>query len=959
MGNDAAASSDMIYVSGSSGNDTWDGQNAIWNGTSGPKSTITNAIGTVTSGGTVSIDKGIYNETNININSNVNIVGKNENTIINGNDNKENIFIISWGTNVNIYNLTVTHGHIYTEGNLNITHSIITNSTGGISNSGRLNIVNSCFINNTSDYYGGAIYNQGILNIINSTFTNNSIIGDDSTAGGAIYSVGKLNVTGSIFTNNSVSYSNGYNNGGAIYAISNTLIKDCTFINNSAINGGAIYVSNTFTGNGYAYGILNLTNSSFISNSANNGAAIYNSGISNVKCCNFISNKAIFGSCLYNQKGETIYESYAYYTANGITANINFNRIMGNAPGNIIYNNGSTIDASLNWWGSNDYPSENIYGNVDIAPWLVMTVTVTANNKNSDNSTIKADLLYDSSNKYHNPSIDHLPDGIQVNSSTTLGNINQIPYTVNGSSISNLNTGLEAGLAYITTIIDNQTLQTLYHPTGGLYNSTKTIILNMGTTGIIYYTKDGTIPTFNSNRYVNPLIISTNTTLKYFIIDPTGNNSPIYTDIYKFDFISPTASANSTGGLYNSSKTVNLKMNEPGKIYYTLDGTTPTTLSMIYSFPINILTKTTVKFFAVDLADNKSPIYVENYVIIPTCINNLKSGEYNTTKSVTLLMSEPGIIYYTTNGTTPSSSSLEYISPIIITSKTTLKYIAIDLAGNQSPIYAENYNIIPACFSNPTGGQYNTTKLVSLIISEPGIIYYTTNGTTPTTFSSQYDSPIIISNNTILKFFARDLAGNLSPIYTKIYTIDTIPPTAKININGGLYNTTKVINLSMSENGTIYYTINGTTPTTKSTKYTGPITISSTKTLKFFAVDLAGNKFPVYTQTYTIDKIAPKVVSTTPTNLKTGVSRTSTITIKFNENIKNSTYYNNIKVKNLTTGKYVTITESISGNTLTIKTTTSKSKNTMYQVIIPKAAIKDNARNNLAANYTFKFKTGA
>jgi len=93
---------------------------------------------------------------------------------------------------------------------------------------------------------------------------------------------------------------------------------------------------------------------------------------------------------------------------------------------------------------------------------------------------------------------------------------------------------------------------------------------------------------------------------------------------------------------------------------------------------------------------------------------------------------------------------------------------------------------------------------------------------------------------------------------------------------------------------------------------------------------------------------------TSPTNLETGVSKTATIAIKFSKNIKNSTYFNNITIKNLTTNKYVTITKTISGNTLNIKTTATRSANTRYQVIIPISAIKDYAGNNLLATYTFK-----
>ena len=335
-------------------------------------------------------------------------------------------------------------------------------------------------------------------------------------------------------------------------------------------------------------------------------------------------------------------------------------------------------------------------------------------------------------------------------------------------------------------------------------------------------------------------------------------------------------------------------------------------------------------------------------------------GIFNVTKIITLSMNEPGTIYYTTDGTTATTSSTKYTTPIIITVTTTLKYLAKDLAGNLSPIYTQKYTIDkikPTVSANPLGGLYNISKTVSLKMSETGTIYYTRNGTTPTTSSTKYTTPIIITGTTTLKYLAKDLAGNLSPIYTQKYTIDKIKPTVSANPLGGLYNISKTVSLKMSETGTIYYTRNGTTPTTSSTKYTTPIIITSTTTLKYLAKDLAGNLSPIYTQKYTIDKIAPKISSTTPKNLNTGINRFSTTVIKLNENIKASSYYNKITIKNLTTGKYSTLTKTISGNTLYIKTTTTKTKNTWYQVTIPRAAIKDYAGNNLLATYTFKFKT--
>lgn len=160
----------------------------------------------------------------------------------------------------------------------------------------------------------------------------------------------------------------------------------------------------------------------------------------------------------------------------------------------------------------------------------------------------------------------------------------------------------------------------------------------------------------------------------------------------------------------------------------------------------------------------------------------------------------------------------------------------------------------------------------------------------------------------------------------------------------------------MNANGTIYYTLNNTTPTNQSKKYNGPFTIKTTSILKFMAI-LNGKKSPVYTEKYTIDKIAPKVVSSNTYNSK-GFSRTAPISIKFSENIKTSNKWSNIYIKNLKTGKKVGINKSIKNNTLNIKMVSKRFAYNTYQIYIPSGALKDNASNNLAKTTIIKFKTG-
>ncbi|UTB34090.1 MAG: PQQ-binding-like beta-propeller repeat protein [Methanobacterium sp. ERen5] len=268
------------------------------------------------------------------------------------------------------------------------------------------------------------------------------------------------------------------------------------------------------------------------------------------------------------------------------------------------------------------------------------------------------------------------------------------------------------------------------------------------------------------------------------------------------------------------------------------------------------------------------------------------------------------------------------------------KLHAVNPNGTKKWTYSTGWNID----SSPTIGSDGT---IYFGCYENKLYALNPNGTKKWTYTvgdSVELSPAIGSDGTI---YIGNYDGNL-------YAISDI--TVSTTVKGGLYNTTKTITLKMSQAGKIYYTLNGSTPTSKGTLYAKPIIITSTTTLKYLAIDPTGNKSPVYTQKYTIDKIPPKVTITTPLNKKINVSRTSYITIKFSENINASTNINKITIKN-STGKTIALSKSIKGNTLTIKIT-KKSANTWYTVTIPKSAIKDPAGNNIAANYSFKFKTG-
>ena len=107
--------------------------------------------------------------------------------------------------------------------------------------------------------------------------------------------------------------------------------------------------------------------------------------------------------------------------------------------------------------------------------------------------------------------------------------------------------------------------------------------------------------------------------------DTPGNWSIAYSSTILLDATPPTTTASPTGGTYNSAQSVTLTCSDGtgsgcDKIYYTTDGTTPTTSSPVYSSPINISVTTTLKFFGKDLAGNSEAVRTETYTISPNMV---------------------------------------------------------------------------------------------------------------------------------------------------------------------------------------------------------------------------------------------------------------------------------------------------------------------------------------------------
>gem|GEM_PF-3594572 len=324
-----------------------------------------------------------------------------------------------------------------------------------------------------------------------------------------------------------------------------------------------------------------------------------------------------------------------------------------------------------------------------------------------------------------------------------------------------------------------------------------------------------------------------------------------------------TPIASPTGGTYSSPQSVTLSTTTSGAfIHYTTDGSTPTTGSTLYSGAITISQNTQLRAIAEKLGMTTSDaMSVENYYIeasIPTA--SPAGGTYSSSQSVTLSTTTSGAtIHYTTDGSAPSGSSTLYSGAIEISQNTNLKAIAHKSGMNISDAMNEIYVIKNATpTASPAGATFTSAQSVTLSTATSGAsIYYTIDGSVPTASSTLYSGAITVGASETIKAIALKSGMGNSDVMSESYVINIpgVVSTPTASPSGGTYTSDQTVSLSTSTSGaTIYYTNNGSDPTISSTQYTGPLSITSSTTLKAFAIKDGMTDSSIMTSSYTINK---------------------------------------------------------------------------------------------------------
>ena len=364
-----------------------------------------------------------------------------------------------------------------------------------------------------------------------------------------------------------------------------------------------------------------------------------------------------------------------------------------------------------------------------------------------------------------------------------------------------------------------------FSPEAGNYTTAQNVTISCATEGAtIYYTTDGTTPTYevtgiNGTQYTSPIAISETTTLKAIGVKQGMSNSSVATATYT---IQQMPAITTIAGLWEFAATAG--------------STTPSQPNANVTF--NDWYVTGVKSSQVYVSDGQY-----GFVIYQSGHGFVAGDKLNGTVACKVLMYQNH--YAEVMGV--KASDLTVVSgqemPVLTTTIAALEVrnygTAIDLgtcsyngikfydaAGDSIALY-NNFNLNPNPINSLEAGKQYNVKGVS-------IIYWQSNNQTQQIAPRSADD-------------FEEVVGPTEQVATPTFT-----PAA------GEYTEAQYVKIACTTQGaTIYYTLDGTTPTTNSTVYTDSIAISETTTVKAIAMKQGMNDSEIATATYTINITPP------------------------------------------------------------------------------------------------------
>jgi glucose/arabinose dehydrogenase len=343
-----------------------------------------------------------------------------------------------------------------------------------------------------------------------------------------------------------------------------------------------------------------------------------------------------------------------------------------------------------------------------------------------------------------------------------------------------------------TGIFTNQVGTPVFAPPAGPIPAATPVSISTVTPGAtIYYTTNGTTPTTNSATYTGPITASGGSKIEAFGAAAGYSNSVVAVASYTATQVATPVFDPASGPITNGTP-LTITCATPGStIFFTLDGSSPTTNSPLYSGPIAINGGITVQAFAVESNYVNSAIQSTFFQLVQTATPVFSPPSGPITNGTFISMSCPtagATIYYTLDGSAPTTNSTVYSNSVPINGGTTVNAYATASQHLDSTVTSVTYNLfqLGAPQFSPSQGPLTNGSFISIAVTNNSEqVYYTTDGSTPTTNSALYSGPILFTNLMTVQALAVATGFLPSPIQSVFYGLwDPIPNVAVTTVAG-------------------------------------------------------------------------------------------------------------------------------------------------------------------------------
>jgi hypothetical protein len=389
----------------------------------------------------------------------------------------------------------------------------------------------------------------------------------------------------------------------------------------------------------------------------------------------------------------------------------------------------------------------------------------------------------------------------------------------------------------------------------------------------VFYTVDGSTPSPSSSLFYNgidPIFLDQTRTIKFMAVAPFFNNSSVLSTLFQANsntasiprsglqlWLDANNSVTASGGSISTwsdisgqqnNATQNTSADQPTLVSDAINGLS----AVSFNGSTQCLQLPGGSAFS-NFSSGASIFVVTEPTSVTSGARFIDLG--NGSASDNLLLDEPtasGAALYVYNGSSPSNVT------------------------SSSAITTNQFQLLEAVYSGTTTATISTNGVAGAQSASMNTIAntnrancYVGQGSGGGNYFKGQIAEILVYNRAVTASEQASIEGYLLSKYQIVPSQSTSAPT--ISAAGGTLAVPTQVAIEAPPAATIYITRDGTTPTTSSTVYTSPITISYSQTLKAIAV-INGLSSTVSSAAYTLDSTeypAPNSGDTTPLQINT------------------------------------------------------------------------------------------